>query len=51
MVNILLLEDDFALNKAIKNILLNNYYNVDSFYDGLEAYNNLSTLYDLYLLI
>ena len=49
-MRILLLEDDFSLNEAIKETLENYDYTVDSFYDGMEAYSNISNKYDLYIL-
>lgn len=49
-MKILLLEDDYALNIAIKECLLNENYSVDSFYDGLEAYEALVHKYDLFIL-
>ncbi|MBU3014327.1 response regulator transcription factor [Poseidonibacter lekithochrous] len=49
-MKILLLEDDFSLNEAIKETLENYNYKVDSFYDGMEAYMNISNTYDLYIL-
>lgn len=49
-MKILLLEDDYSLNEAIKEILEYSNYEVDSFYDGLEALTNVSNKYDLYIL-
>lgn len=49
-MNILLLEDDYSLNEAIKEILLASNYKVDCFYDGLDAYSNISNKYDLFIL-
>lgn len=49
-MKILLLEDDFSLNEAIKELLEASHYIVDSFYDGLDAYNSISNKYDLYIL-
>lgn len=49
-MRILLLEDDFALHKAIKNILLMRNYEVESVYDGLSALEKISVPYDLYIL-
>ena len=49
-MKILLLEDDFALHKAIKNTLLIENYDIESFYDGLVALENSSAPFDLYVL-
>jgi DNA-binding response OmpR family regulator len=49
-MRILLLEDDFALHKAIKATLLMGNHEVESFYDGLRALENSSTPFDLYVL-
>ena len=49
-MKILLLEDDYSLNKAIKETLESQNYIVESFYDGLEAYSNISNDYDLFIL-
>ena len=49
-MKILLLEDDFSLNEAIRETLENYDYEVDSFYDGMKAYMNISNDYDLYIL-
>ncbi|MFA9372761.1 MAG: response regulator transcription factor [Poseidonibacter sp.] len=49
-MKILLLEDDYSLNESITEILEYSNYEVDSFYDGLEALTNVSNKYDLYIL-
>lgn len=49
-MKILLLEDDFALHKAIKQILQIQGHEIVSYYDGLEALEHLFDRYDLYLL-
>ncbi len=49
-MKILLLEDDYSLNETIKEMLESCDYKVDSFFDGLKAYNNISNNYDLYIL-
>ena len=49
-MNILLLEDDIALNKAIKKVLELDYHIVNSFIDGQELINTLDQRYDLYIL-
>jgi len=49
-MKIFLLEDDFMLHKAIKNTLLLENHEVDSFYDGLEGLSSIANLYDLYII-
>lgn len=49
-MRILLLEDDFALHKAIKATLAMGDHAVESFYDGLVALENSSIPFDLYVL-
>ncbi len=49
-MNILLLEDNIALNKAIKRILELSDHIVATFYDGAEVLKSISNLYDLYIL-
>ncbi|MGZ8556397.1 MAG: response regulator transcription factor [Sulfuricurvum sp.] len=49
-MRILLLEDDFALHKAIKATLAMGHHAVESFYDGLVALENSSIPFDLYVL-
>lgn len=49
-MRILLLEDDFALHKAIKATLAMGHHVVESFYDGLVALENASIPFDLYVL-
>jgi len=49
-MKILLLEDDYSLNETIKEAIQSYDYEVDSFYDGLDAYENISSKYDLYIL-
>jgi DNA-binding response OmpR family regulator len=49
-MKIFLLEDDYSLNTAIKESLELENHNVESFYDGLQALDSLSSLYDLYIL-
>ena len=48
-MKIFLLEDDCSLNDSIKEILESEKFVVDSFDDGLKAYENISTYYDLYI--
>ena len=49
-MNILLLEDDIALNKAIKRVLELEYHSVTTFIDGQDIVESLNTIYDLYIL-
>ncbi len=50
-MKIFLLEDDYSLNEAIKEILELENHTVDNFYDGEIAFNNiLNNNYDLYIL-
>jgi DNA-binding response OmpR family regulator len=49
-MNIFLLEDDYSLNEAIKEIIELENHNVDNFYDGEVAFSNISNNYDLYIL-
>lgn len=50
-MKIFLLEDDFSLNKIIKNSLQNKGYFVDSFSDGYKAIDIvINSKYDLYIL-
>ena len=49
-MKILLLEDDYSLNETIKETIQTYGHVVDSFYDGLDAYENVSIDYDLYIL-
>ena len=49
-MKIFLLEDDYSLNETIKEMLELNYHEIDSFYDGEVAYNNIAHNYDLYIL-
>ena len=44
-MKIFLLEDDCSLNDSIKEILESEKFVVDSFDDGLKAYENISTYY------
>jgi len=46
-MKIFLLEDDFALNESIKDILAVEDLKVDSFYDGKKALQNIKNGYDL----
>lgn len=49
-MKIMLLEDDYSLSQSIKESLELKSYDVDCFYDGLEAFEHISTKYDLYIL-
>jgi len=49
-MNILLLEDDIALNKAITKVLELDNHHVESFIDGQDIIKNLEQKYDLYIL-
>jgi len=49
-MNILLLEDDIALNKAIKKVLELDHHFVDTFLDGQDLIDGLEVRYDLYIL-
>jgi len=49
-MKIFLLEDDFALNESIKDILATEDFKVDSFYDGKKALQNIKNGYDLFIL-
>lgn len=50
-MNILIIEDEFALADVIREILLEENYNVDISTDGLKGYNMLcNKLYDLIIL-
>jgi len=48
-LQIAILEDDVALNISIKNILSQEGYKVDSYFDGEELFNS-NKKYDLYIL-
>ena len=50
VMNIVLLEDDIALNKAIRKVLELDGHHVDSFFNGKEIMNALDKHYDLYIL-
>lgn len=50
-MRILLVEDEIELSDALKQILINNKYNVDSVYDGDDGLNYaLTDIYDLIIL-
>lgn len=49
-MNIMLVEDDYVLNKVIIKCLNKNDNIVDSFLNGLDAFNNLNNQYDLFII-
>ena len=49
-MNILLLEDDIALNKAIKKVLEIDHHIVNTFTDGQELLDSLDQRYEIYIL-
>ena len=49
-MNILLLEDDIALNKAIRRVLELDHHNVSTFTDGQDLIESLELRQDLYIL-
>ncbi len=49
-MKIFLLEDDYSLNETIKEMLELSCHEIDSFYDGEIAYNNIIGDYNLYIL-
>lgn len=49
-MKLMLIEDDYLLNKAIKNYLESKGFMVTSFLDGLAAVDTISVDYDLYII-
>lgn len=49
-MKIFLLEDDYSLNEAIKEIIELENHSVKNFYDGQTAFDNISNNFDLYIL-
>ncbi len=49
-MNILLLEDDIALNRAIKKVLELDNHNVSEYYNGAEVINNINADIELFIL-
>lgn len=49
-MKIMLVEDDYVLNKVITKCLSKNDNKVNSFLNGLDAYNNLNNQYDLFII-
>ena len=48
-MKIFLLEDDYSLNEAIKEIIQLENHSVENFYDGELAFNGISNDFDLYI--
>nr|WP_321268029.1 response regulator transcription factor [uncultured Sulfurimonas sp.] len=49
-MKIMLVEDEYLLNKTITNYLKSKNFNIESFHDGLEALDALSSGYDLFII-
>ncbi len=49
-MKILLLEDDYALHMAIKESIELEGHSVTSYFDGLNAYEEISSIFDLFIL-
>lgn len=49
-MKIFLLEDDYSLNEAIKEIIQLENHSVENFYDGETAFSKISNDFDLYIL-
>ena len=49
-MKLMLVEDEYLLNKAIKSYLVSKNFNVVGFTDGLEALSKISDGYDLFIL-
>ena len=49
-MKIFLLEDDYSLNEAIKEIIQLESHSVENFYDGETAFSKISNDFDLYIL-
>lgn len=49
-MKILLLEDDYALHVAVKETIELESHDVDSFYDGISAYDAINSNYKLFIL-
>lgn len=49
MKKIFLLEDDYSLNETIKEMLEDDGFLVNSFYDGQKAFDNVASNYFLYI--
>ena len=48
-MKIFLLEDDYSLNEAIKEIIQLENHSVENFYDGETAFSKISNDFDLYI--
>ncbi len=48
-MKIMLIEDEYLLNKAIKTYLISKGFEIDSFLDGLEAVDAISNGYELFI--
>lgn len=48
-MKIMLIEDDYVLNKGITLYFSKKGYRVDSFLNGLDAYDNLLNTYDIFI--
>lgn len=49
-MNILLLEDNLSLNKAILNVLQLEHHKVSTYTNGIDVFNDLDKEFDLYIL-
>lgn len=48
-MNIMLVEDDYSLNKAMTLFFKSKGKKIDSFLNGLDAYNSLNNGYDIFI--
>jgi len=49
-MRLMLIEDEYLLNKAIKTYLNSKNFEVESYLDGLEAIDNLCNCFDLFII-
>lgn len=49
-MKLMLVEDEYLLNKAIKSYLVSKGFRVESFTDGLEALASINNAYDIFIL-
>ena len=49
-MKLMLVEDEYLLNKTIKTYLSTNGYEVDGFLDGMDALEAISPVYDLFVI-
>lgn len=49
-MKLMLVEDEYLLNKAIKSYLVSKEFQVDAYTDGLEALCEINSAYDLFIL-